>query len=222
MKKFITGAILAVLLTTAAVAQQGYSSLGAHVSLPIGIQSQKGDYYVPYVGTFDAKILTTNTNFGFGINGMSMFTDVIGLYSSMDFTLLMSQSTKMTIAGSSSGTVKMKRKEMKDAGMDSEWGVDLIIGPAFKLLYTDNIFLYAAPGIHYYMEYMKVGSAASSGGYAGIGASVDMDFTLAEHFALQAGVDMAFDFLAFGDFKVDDVKQFMFGFSPKVGVAYKF
>ena len=215
MKKFFSTLIVLAVITTAAVAET--KMLSVNFAVPVDTINSK----VEYNGE-EGNGKTTFTSVAFGVSGLNMFGDLMGLYTDVEIGFM--QNWK-----DDTGSVKRS-----DLGSNfKQFSMNFMIGPAFKIIETDKILFTAAPAGHWYMNYMSLGSAAYtiSGGLLGIGGNASFSFFFNDVVGLTAGMDLAFDFLGYGDYRKESesyygesysVKYTHFNFTPKFGVSFKF
>lgn len=225
MKKFFSTLIVLAVITTAAVAETKLFSVNFAVPFDTLNNKVEVSSNVPgYSGSGSTKV--NFTSIGFGVSGVNMFNNLIGLYTDVEFGL--TQSIK-------SDAGKFTRKEY--LGNDGkQFAMNFMIGPAFKILENDKMFFSAAPAFHWFMDYISFGGTnAISGGLIGLGANASFSYFFTDLIGITAGLDFAFDFLGYGDFRKDEDSQRSGGyyitatskwthinFTPKVGLTFRF
>lgn len=222
MKKFFSTLIVLAVITTAAVAET--KMLSVNFAIPLDTVTAK----VEAAGASDTS-KTNYTSIGFGVSGLNMFNNLIGLYTDVEIGFM--QNWK-------DDTGSIKRKEIKDYYSDfKQFSMNFMIGPAFKIIENDKMLFTAAPAGHWYMNYLSLGNASNtiSGGLLGLGGNASFSFFFNDVVGLTAGMDLAFDFLGYGDYKKQSesysyggysvsysLKYTHFNFTPKFGVSFKF
>lgn len=188
MKKIFSTLILMAVLSTAAVAETRL--LSVNFAIPLDNITAKTVLSTPNTSSSSAS--TANyTSIGFGVTGLSMFNKIVGLYSDVEFGFVQSRkkgdtSTNRTGIYGSNG---------------SQFSMDFLIGPAFRIIETKNIFFSAAPVIHMFMNTYNTGSSSYLEGFFGLGADVSFSFFFTKKIGLTAGFDFAYDFLGFGNYR---------------------
>lgn len=224
MKKFFSTLIVLAVITTAAVAETKLFSV--NFAVPIDTINMKHE--ITYVGSESIK--QQYTGIGFGVSGVNMFSKIVGLYTDVEIGFL--QSYKLSYDGQS-GTANRK-EYLGDDG--KQFSMNFMIGPAFKIFENDKMFLSAAPAFHWYMNYMSFGgSNAFSGGTIGLGANASFSYFFTDLIGITAGLDFAFDFLGYGDYRKEEASGYISGvkvtesvkythinFTPKVGLTFRF
>ncbi len=213
MKKIFSALFLAVVLTTGLVAET--KMLSVNFTVPFDIHTQKLSGYGETL-----KATEKLTSIGFGISGVNMFSEVVGLY--MDASLGFFQSLKYD---SPVVSFSMKRSDMVEDA--KQFSLDLRIGPAFKIIDNDKMFLSAAPVLFFNLGYSGTSDSATSGGYVGLGANASFSYFFNSVVGLSAGLDIGYGFVGFGDYKKLSEsgitsKHSQFNITPKIGVAFKF
>ncbi|MBR6583512.1 MAG: hypothetical protein IKK80_07895 [Treponema sp.] len=215
MKKIFSTLFLAVVLTTGLVAETKMFSV--NFTVPFDIHTQKVSGYGE-----TQKATEKITSIGFGLSGVNMFSEVVGLY--MDVSLVFFQSLKYDNPVVS---YSMKRSDMVEDA--KQFSMDLRIGPAFKIIDNDKMFLSAAPV--FFCNFVYWGNPDSaiaiSGGFVGLGANASFSYFFNSFVGISAGLDIDYGFVGFGDYKkVSDSgatsKHSQFNITPKIGVAFKF
>ena len=223
MKKFFSTLIVLAVITTAAVAET--KMLSVNFAVPVDTINTKHE--ITYMGSETLK--QQYTGIGFGVSGVNMFSKIVGLYTDVELGFF--QSYKLSYAGME-GTAKRK-EVLGDDG--KQFSMNFLIGPAFKIFENDKIFLSAAPAGHWYMNYESIGNNATSGGFLGLGANATFAFFFNDVVGISAGLDFAFDFLGYGDYRKEEESYSISGvsvtesyknthinFTPKFGVSFKF
>ena len=213
MKKIFSTLFLAVVLTTGLVAETKMFSV--NFTVPFDIHTQKVSGYGE-----TQKATEKLTSIGFGLSGVNMFSEVVGLY--MDASLGFFQSAKYD---SPVGSYSIKRSDMVEDG--KQFSLDMRIGPAFKIIDNDKMFLSAAPVFFCNFGYAGTSNSATSGGYVGLGANASFSYFFNSFIGLSAGLDIDYGFVGFGDFRKESdsgitSKHSQFNITPKIGVAFKF
>lgn len=215
MKKKFSTLFLAVVLTTGLVAETKMFSV--NFTVPFDIHTQKVSGYGE-----TQKATEKITSIGFGLSGVNMFSEVVGLY--MDVSLGFFQSLKYDNPFVS---YSMKRSDMVEDA--KQFSMDLRIGPAFKIIDNDKMFLSAAPVFFCNFGYWGTSDSATSisGGFVGLGANASFSYFFNSFVGISAGLDIDYGFVGFGDYKkVSDSgatsKHSQFNITPKIGVAFKF
>lgn len=215
MKKIFSTLFLAVVLTTGLVAETKMFSV--NFTVPFDIHTQKVSGYGE-----TQKATEKLTSIGFGLSGVNMFSEVVGLY--MDVSLGFFQSLKYDNPVVS---YSMKRSDMVEDA--KQFSLDMRIGPAFKIIDNDKMFLSAAPVFFCNFGYAGTSDSATSisGGYVGLGANASFSYFFNSFIGLSAGLDIDYGFVGFGDFRKESdsgitSKHSQFNITPKIGVAFKF
>lgn len=213
MKKIFSTLFLAVVLTTGLVAETKMFSV--NFTVPFDIHTQKLSGY----GQTE-KYTEKLTSIGFGLSGVNMFSEVVGLY--MDASLGFFQSGKLETP---SGNASYKRSDMVEDA--KQFSMDLRIGPAFKIIDNDKMFLSAAPVFFCNLVYWGNPDSAISGGFVGLGANASFSYFFNSFVGISAGLDIDYGFVGFGDYKKVSnsgvtSKHSQFNITPKIGVAFKF
>lgn len=213
MKKIFSALFLAVVLTTGLVAET--KMLSVNFTVPFDIHTQKVSGYGE-----TQKVTEKLTSIGFGISGVNMFSEVVGLY--MDASLGFFQSGKIETPF---GNASFKRSDMVEDW--KQFSMDLRIGPAFKIIDNDKMFLSAAPVFFCNFGYSGTSDSATSGGYVGLGANANFSYFFNSFVGISAGLDIDYGFVGFGDFRKESdsgitSKHSQFNITPKIGVAFKF
>ena len=223
MKKFFSTLIVLAVITTAAVAET--KMLSVNFAIPLDTVTTKVDVSSNYPGYSRSGSAKTNTtSIGFGISGLNMFNNLIGLYTDVEFGILQS------------GKIEGTSFKRKDFGNDyKQFAMNFMIGPAFKILENDKMLFTAAPAFHWFMNYESNGNYAFSGGMIGLGGNASFSYFFNDVIGITAGMDMAFDFFGYADYKKQEeresygsyyatstLKYTHFNFTPKFGVSFKF
>ena len=214
MKKIFSTLILLAVLSTAAVAETRLLS----VNFAIPLDNITTKTVTSSGGTNSTSTSDTNyTSIGFGVTGLSMFSKLVGLYSDVEFGFV--QSLK-------SGNWSSNRSSY----YNSQFSMDFLIGPAFRIVETKNIFFSAAPVVHLFMDAYNTNNTSYFGGFFGLGADVSFAFFFTKKIGLTAGFDFAYDFLGFGDFGKTTTGNYItttttrsnIKCTPKLGLTFKF
>ena len=214
MKKLITTLFVLAAISTAAIAETRL--LSVNFAIPFDNINQTT---VTTVGnsTTTTSSTTNYTSIGFGVTGLSMFSKLVGLYSDVEFGFV--QSLK-------SGNWSSNRSSY----YNSQFSMDFLIGPAFRIVETKNIFFSAAPVVHLFMDAYNINNTSYFGGFFGLGADVSFAFFFTKKIGLTAGFDFAYDFLGFGDFGKTTTGNYFttttsysnIKCTPKLGLTFKF
>ena len=217
MKKFFSTLIVLAVISTAMVAETKLFSV--NFAIPVDNITQK----IEATGYSDS-FKTSYTSIGFGVSGVNMFNNIVGLYSDVEIGFM--QNWK-------DDTGEIKRKDLKDYYSDfKQFSMNFMIGPAFKIIENDKMFFSAAPAFHWFMDYISYGGAnAISGGMIGLGANASFSYFFTDLIGITAGLDFAFDFFGYGDYKKQEgyisgvpatLKVSHINFTPKVGLTFRF
>ena len=214
MKKLITTLFVLAAISTAAIAETRL--LSVNFAIPFDNINQTT---VTTVGNSTTTTPSTinYTSIGFGVTGLSMFSKLVGLYSDVEFGFV--QSLK-------SGNWSSNRSSY----YNSQFSMDFLIGPAFRIVETKNIFFSAAPVVHLFMDAYNINNTSYFGGFFGLGANVSFAFFFTKKIGLTAGFDFAYDFLGFGDFGKTTTGNYFttttsysnIKCTPKLGLTFKF
>ena len=219
MKKFFSTLIVLAVISTAMVAETKLFSV--NFAIPVDTITMKLE-----IPGYSETQKQSFTSIGFGVSGVNMFNNIVGLYSDVEIGI--AQKIK-----EESGSYT--RKEIKDANSNfKQFSMNFMIGPAFKIIENDKMFFSAAPAFHWYMNYLSFGNAANtvSGGMIGLGANASFSYFFTDLIGITAGLDFAFDFFGYGDYKKQEYdtgygfnvtqKCSHINFTPKVGVSFRF
>ena len=214
MKKLITTLFVLAAISTAAIAETRL--LSVNFAIPFDNINQTT---VTTVGNSTTTTPSTinYTSIGFGVTGLSMFSKLVGLYSDVEFGFV--QSLK-------SGNWSSNRSSY----YNSQFSMDFLIGPAFRIVETKNIFFSAAPVVHLFMDAYNINNTSYFGGFFGLGADVSFAFFFTKKIGLTAGFDFAYDFLGFGDFGKTTTGNYFttttsysnIKCTPKLGLTFRF
>ena len=214
MKKLITTLFVLAAISTAAIAET--KLLSVNFAIPFDNINTTTATTVGNSTTTTSS--TTNyTSIGFGVTGLSMFSKLVGLYSDVEFGFV--QSLK-------SGNWSSNRSSY----YNSQFSMDFLIGPAFRIVETKNIFFSAAPVVHLFMDAYNINNTSYFGGFFGLGADVSFAFFFTKKIGLTAGFDFAYDFLGFGDFGKTTTGNYItttttrsnIKCTPKLGLTFRF
>lgn len=187
MKKIFSTLILMAVLSTAAIAETRL--LSVNFAIPLDNITTKTVTTNSYFGSSLTSTSETNyTSIGFGVTGLRMFNKIVGLYSDVEFGFVQSLKNEY-------GTFN------RSDSYNSQFSMDFLIGPAFRIIETKNIFFSAAPVIHMFMNTYNTGSSSYLEGFFGLGADVSFSFFFTKKIGLTAGFDFAYDFLGFGNYR---------------------
>lgn len=190
MKKIFSTLFLMAILSTAAIAETRL--LSVNFAIPLDNITTKTVTTNSYFGSSLTSTSETNyTSIGFGVTGLSMFNKIVGLYSDVEFGFV--QSRKI-------GDTTYNRNALY-GNNGSQFSMDFLVGPAFRIIETKNIFFSAAPVIHFFMNTYNTGSSSYLEGFFGLGADVSFSFFFTKMIGLTAGFDFAYDFLGFGNYR---------------------
>ncbi len=214
MKKLITTLFVLAAISTAAIAETRL--LSVNFAIPFDNINQTT---VTTVGnsTTTTPSTTNYTSIGFGVTGLSMFSKLVGLYSDVEFGFVQSLKNEY-------GTFNRSNY------YNSQFSMDFLIGPAFRIVETKNIFFSAAPVVHLFMDAYNRNNTSYFGGFFGLGADVSFAFFFTKKIGLTAGFDFAYDFLGFGDFGKTTTGNYIttttsysnIKCTPKLGLTFKF
>ena len=214
MKKLITTLFVLAAISTAAIAETRLLS----VNFAIPFDNINTTTATTVGNSTTTTSSTTNyTSIGFGVTGLSMFSKFVGLYSDVEFGFV--QSLK-------SGNWSSNRSSY----YNSQFSMDFLIGPAFRIVETKNIFFSAAPVVHLFMDAYNINNTSYFGGFFGLGADVSFAFFFTKKIGLTAGFDFAYDFLGFGDFGKTTTGNYFttttsysnIKCTPKLGLTFRF
>ena len=218
MKKLLSTLFVLAVISTAAIAETRLLS----VNFAVPFDNITKTTVLSSGGSSSTTTSETNyTSIGFGLTGLSMFNKIVGLYSDVEFGFVQSAKT---------GNYTYNRNALYgDNG--SQFSMDFLLGPAFRIIETKNIFFSAAPVIHFYMNSSNINHSSYFGGFFGLGADVNFSFFFTKLIGLTAGFDFAYDFLGFGDYKKTTTDGYIFTTTnsysnikctPKLGLTFRF
>ena len=214
MKKIFSTLILMAVLSTAAIAETRL--LSVNFAIPFD-NINKTTVTTAGNSTTTTSSTTNYTSIGFGVTGLSMFSKLVGLYSDVEFGFVQSLKNEY-------GTFN------RSDSYNSQFSMDFLIGPAFRIVETKNIFFSAAPVVHLFMDAYNINNTSYFGGFFGLGADVSFAFFFTKKIGLTAGFDFAYDFLGFGDFGKTTTGNYIttttsysnIKCTPKLGLTFRF
>jgi|GEM_PF-1170492 hypothetical protein len=217
MKKLLTTLFVLAAISTAAIAET--KLLSVNFAIPFDninktIANTAGN------STTTTPSTTNYTSIGFGVTGLSMFNKIVGIYTDVEFGFVQSQKI---------GDTTTNRNGIY-GNNGSQFSMDFLLGPAFRIIETKNIFFSAAPVIHLFMNTYSYGSSSYLAGFFGLGADVSFSFFITKMIGLTAGFDFAYDFLGFGDFGKTTTGNYIttttsysnIKCTPKLGLTFRF
>ncbi len=207
MKKLITTLFVLAALSTAAIAETRL--LSVNFAIPFDNINKTT---ATTVGN-STTTTSTNTNYtsiGFGVTGLSMFNKIVGIYTDVEFGFVQSRKT---------GDTTTNRNGIY-GNNGSQFSMDFLLGPAFRIIETKNIFFSAAPVIHLFMNTYSYGSSSYLAGFFGLGADVNFSFFITKMIGLTAGFDFAYDFLGFGDYRKTSSSTTIWGVTTSTTTTY--
>lgn len=113
----------------------------------------------------------------------------------------------------------------------SLFGYEMLLGPAIMPVRGERFGLNITPGLHLGYLLSNTGLAATFAFMIGVGADISADLYLAEHFYLNGGIALSYDFYSFGSTTVSTpmgkvsasnsggVSTFMF--QPRLGIGFR-
>ena len=190
MKKLITTLFVLAAISTAAIAETKLLS----VNFAIPFDNINTTTATTVGNSTTTTPSTTNyTSIGFGVTGLSMFNKIVGIYTDVEFGFVQSRKT---------GDTTTNRNGIY-GNNGSQFSMDFLLGPAFRIIETKNIFFSAAPVIHF-----------------GLGADVSFSFFITKMIGLTAGFDFAYDFLGFGDYRKTSSSATILGVPTSTTTTY--
>lgn len=207
MKKLITTLFVLAAISTAAIAETKLLS----VNFAIPFDNINTTTATTIGNSTTTTSSTTNyTSIGFGVTGLSMFNKIVGIYTDVEFGFVQSRKT---------GDTTTNRNGIY-GNNGSQFSMDFLLGPAFRIIETKNIFFSAAPVIHLFMNTYSYGSSSYLAGFFGLGADVSFSFFITKMIGLTAGFDFAYDFLGFGDYRKTSSSATILGVPTSTTTTY--
>ena len=223
MKKLLSTLFVLAVISTAAIAETRL--LSVNFAVPFDNINKTTAITVGNSTTTTPSTINY-TSIGFGLTGLSMFNKIVGIYTDVEFGFIQSRKIDDTTTN----------RNGIYGNNGSQFSMDFLLGPAFRIIETKNIFFSAAPVIHLFMNTYSYGSSSYLEGFFGLGADVSFSFFITKMIGLTAGFDFAYDFLGFGDYrKTSSSKPSILGgtttttithsnikCTPKLGLTFKF
>lgn len=192
--------------------------------------AKEGSQYLTITGGYHGGVesatvnnIKTKTNmsgFALGLETRSMIGEKVGM--GVKFDLFWPQTMRTTQGGI---TIDVDRSDYK-----SLFGFEMLVGPAIMPVRGERFGLNITPGLHLGYLLSNTELAATFAFMIGVGADISADLYLAEHFYLNGGIALSYDFYSFGNTTVatprgnvsvsnsGGVSTFMF--QPRLGIGF--
>lgn len=207
-KRIIVGALLISLMSSISAVETKYDSFGFNFSVPIIFETAAEN---------GVKAETDVTAIGFGIHGLTMYTERIGMYSNIDLIFPQILNMKLKYGG------KSESYSVSRSDYDSLWGLSALIAVAFSIGRMDKTLFTISPGLHYTMMFADA-EYATTVFVIGIGANIQNSFFFSSNGYFSIGADIAYDFLGTtmvnGKSKSGETHDFTF--NPRIGIGFRF
>lgn len=169
----------------------------------------------------NVKTKTDMSGFALGVETRSMLGEKVGM--GVKFGFFWPQKMSLT---QNNITYNVDRSDYK-----SLFGYEMLLGPAIMPVRGDRLGVNIMPGVHLGYMISNTNTAATFAFMIGLGADISADFYLAEHFYLNGGISLSYDFYSFGSTTVatyrgnttvsnsGGVSTFMF--QPRLGIGFR-
>lgn len=169
----------------------------------------------------NVKTKTDMSGFALGLETRSMIGEKVGMGVKFDF--YWPQSLTISAGGLSETVNRTAYKSL--------FGYNILLGPAIMPIRGERFGLNITPGLHLGYIISNTNTATTFGFMIGVGADVSADFYLAEHFYLNGGLSLSYDFFSIGNTVVatprgnvtvsntGGVSTFMF--QPRLGIGFR-
>lgn len=207
MKKFLFLILFVLCVSSSFAREKSFESLGFHFSLPLMFENEV---------EYGIEVNSTMQSFGLGFNGLSLYSEKLGVYSYLDVVFPQKIKLKLSYAGQTEYGV------VDRSSYYSFWGIDALFAFAIKVFQNERNLFSVSPGIHY--EMLSAETIDSVLTYIfGIGLNIQDYITMNEKVFLMLGANIAYDFIGFGFYNGDfnSVESNIFFVSPKIGIGFK-
>lgn len=202
MKKICSIIFIAGMLSSGLFAEEKIKFLSAHFSVPIGIED---------VAQGGVEQSTVMTSIGLGIDGLTLFSDKVGLYVNLDFFLPLRISITQRYQDKIASAVVTPRN------FESLLGISYLCGPSFVVSRSEKMLFTISPGLHSTILYFKSSSDASFLVQYGLGVNFqDQMFFSSKGFFL-FGADVVYDFYIMGSGRTN-----YWAIKPSLGLGFSF
>ena len=209
MKKFFITLVLLTSFTSVFAVETKFDGLGLHFSIPMTFE---------YAENNGIKATSDMFAIGFGLDGLSLFSDKIGLFCSGDFFFPKKMNLRLSYAGSTYSA------SVSSADFNSIYGMSTLIGPAIVITKTENMLLFVSPGVHYIMLNTSINSSSESSYMFGVGADIQDLIYFAKYGYFSFGLTATLDFFGFTSSygSSSSGKTIDFSLIPAIGIGMKF
>ena len=141
MKKLFTGLFVLAFSVSMLAAEKTYDCFGLTFSVPLNYESTtKNTNY----GDIDKEM----TSIAFGIQGLTLYNNWIGLYSDFELYFPLKITADIDKSTNFDHEDEQYSLDLGRSDFDRLWGMSFLIAPAFRLYRNENVLVTAAPGLH--------------------------------------------------------------------------
>lgn len=216
MKKLLTGLFVLAFSVSMLAAEKTYDCLGFTFSVPLNYESTTEC-------TSYGDVNKEMTSVAFGIQGLTLYNNWVGLYSDFEIVFPLKISADVDKSTNFDHDNEQYSLDLGRSDFDRLWGMSFLIAPAFRLYRNEKILVTAAPGLHLGLLY----AGHQSVFYGGLGANVQAGISLGPKWSLIIGTDMYYDLPKELDYP-DKYKEFHpinttrdFTVAPRIGFGYR-